>query len=84
MKTEKDLRDYLTDYPQQVAFGEEPSEVVLDRYHTASFVLTNDGQPLVRTAVREVRRVEGGAEPALVRGPHHRADTRLSAQGGKG
>ena len=42
------------------------------------------GEPLVRTAVREVRGVEGGAEPVRVRGPHHRADTRLSAQGGKG
>ena len=48
MKTEKDVRDYLTDYPRQVAFGEEPSEVVFDRYHTAGFVLTNDGLPLDR------------------------------------
>jgi len=43
-----DLVRYLTDYPRQIAFGEEPPETVLDRYHTPDYVVVNDGIALDR------------------------------------
>ncbi|MGI5520044.1 nuclear transport factor 2 family protein [Micromonospora sp. CA-259024] len=43
-----DLQGYLTNYPQEVSFGDDPAEVVFDRYHTPDFVLYNDGLPLDR------------------------------------
>jgi hypothetical protein len=39
---------YLTQYPQEVAFGEEDPGAVFDRYHTADFVMWNDGIELDR------------------------------------
>jgi hypothetical protein len=43
-----DLRDYLTRYPSEIAFGDEEPGAVFDRYHTPDFVLFNDGLPLRR------------------------------------
>lgn len=43
-----DLTAYLTNYPREVAFGNEKPDTVFDRYHTNDFVLVNDGLPLDR------------------------------------
>jgi hypothetical protein len=43
-----DVADYLVQYPQEVAFGEEDAEAVFDRYHTPEFVMCNDGIQLDR------------------------------------
>lgn len=43
-----DLVRYLTRYPEEVTFGDEPPETVLDRYHTYDHVLVNDGIALDR------------------------------------
>lgn len=40
---------YLTDYPAEIAFGDDPPETVLDRYHTPDHVIVNDGIALDRT-----------------------------------
>jgi hypothetical protein len=39
---------YLTQYPQEVTFGEQNAETVFDRYHTPDFVMCNDGIQLDR------------------------------------
>ena len=55
-----DLHGYLTNYPQEISFGDEPAEDVFDRYHTPDYVLYNDGLPLDREKllahVRPVRK----------------------------
>ena len=43
-----DLRGYLINYPQEISFGDEPAEIVFDRYHVPDFVLYNDGFALDR------------------------------------
>jgi hypothetical protein len=43
-----DFAAYLSQYPQEVAFGEEDAGVVFDRYHTPDFVMCNDGIRLDR------------------------------------
>ncbi len=43
-----DLVRYLVQYPEEVTFGDEPPETVLDRYHTRDHVLVNDGIVLDR------------------------------------
>ena len=43
-----DVRDYLTRYPHDVAFGDEDPAAVFDRYHVPEFVLHNDGIVLDR------------------------------------
>lgn len=43
-----DVAAYLTGYPQEVTFGDEDAEMVFDRYHTADFVMCNDGMQLDR------------------------------------
>ena len=44
----EDLIRYLTDYPEEIAFGDEPADTVLDRYHTRDYVVVNDGIELDR------------------------------------
>jgi hypothetical protein len=39
---------YLTQYPQEIAFGTQDAGTVFDRYHTPDFVMRNDGIPLDR------------------------------------
>jgi hypothetical protein len=39
---------YLSQYPQEVAFGVEDAGTVFDRYHTPDFVMCNDGIQLDR------------------------------------
>jgi hypothetical protein len=39
---------YLSQYPREVAFGEEDAGIVFDRYHTPDFVMCNDGMHLDR------------------------------------
>ena len=43
-----DVAVYLSQYPQEVAFGEEDAGTVFDRYHTPDFVMCNDGIQLDR------------------------------------
>jgi hypothetical protein len=43
-----DLAGYLARYAREAAFANEPPADVFDRYHTADFVLTNDGVRLDR------------------------------------
>lgn len=42
------IASYLTEYPQEVAFGTEDAGTVFDRYHAPDFVMCNDGIPLDR------------------------------------
>lgn len=44
----RDLSAYLTRYPREIVLGGEAPAAVFDRYHTADFVLCNDGLPLDR------------------------------------
>jgi hypothetical protein len=44
----KDLSAYLTRYPHELTFGDDEPGTVFDRYHSADFVLYNDGLPLDR------------------------------------
>jgi hypothetical protein len=39
---------YLSQYPQEIAFGKEDAATVFDRYHTPDFVMCNDGMHLDR------------------------------------
>jgi hypothetical protein len=48
IETTDDLVRYLTDYPGEIAFGDEPPETVLDRYHTRDYMVVNDGIELDR------------------------------------
>src|SRR3954466_4589264 len=43
-----DVATYLSEYPAQVAFGEDDPATVFDRYHTPDFVMCNDGIQLDR------------------------------------
>jgi hypothetical protein len=43
-----DLTGYLRSYIDEMAFGEEAPDVILDRYHTADFEYHNDGVRLDR------------------------------------
>lgn len=43
-----DVAAYLTQYPQEVTFGEEDAGTVFDRYHTPDFIMCNDGIRLDR------------------------------------
>jgi hypothetical protein len=43
-----DVADYLVQYPQEVAFGDEDPAAVFDRYHTPGFVMHNNGIRLDR------------------------------------
>jgi hypothetical protein len=43
-----ELQEYLSRYPNELAFGAEEAEVVFDRYHAPGFVLYSDGLPLDR------------------------------------
>lgn len=42
------LAAYLSQYPQEVTFGDEDAATVFDRYHTPDFVMYNDGIQLER------------------------------------
>lgn len=48
IRTEADLVGYLTRYPVEVTFGDEPSEAVFDRYHREDFLMVSDGVSLDR------------------------------------
>src|SRR3954453_17020181 len=43
-----DVATYLSEYPAQVAFGEDDPATVFDLYHTPDFVMCNDGIQLDR------------------------------------
>lgn len=76
IETAEDLTRYLSDYPREVAFGDEPAETVLDRYHTPDYVVVNDGIELdrqrlldhVRPARRRAAEVSVDVKDALVAG----------------
>lgn len=38
-----DLAGYLTRYPQELTFGDEEPETVMDRYHTSDYEMVSDG-----------------------------------------
>ncbi len=44
----RDLTAYLTEYPREVAFGDEDAAAVFDRYHVPQFEMINDGVRLDR------------------------------------
>jgi phosphodiesterase/alkaline phosphatase D-like protein len=44
----EDLAGYLTGYPQQLTFGDDEPADVMDRYHTPTFEMINDGIRLDR------------------------------------
>lgn len=88
IETAEDLTRYLTDYPREVAFGDEPAETVLDRYHTADYVVVNDGVALdrqrlldhVRPARKRAADVSVDVKDALVDGDRVAARFVLTAQ----
>ena len=43
-----DVTAYLSQYPQEVAFGKDEAGTAFDRYHTPDFVMCNDGIQLDR------------------------------------
>jgi hypothetical protein len=77
-----DLTRYLTSYPNEVTFGDEPPEVVLDRYHAPGCVIASDGIEMdrqrlldhVRPARRRVAEVRVDVIDALV------SDARVAAR----
>jgi SnoaL-like domain len=44
----RDLAGYLTRYSQQIIFGDQEPAAVMDRYHTPTFEMINDGVRLDR------------------------------------
>ena len=82
-----DLREYLTRYPHDVAFGDEDPETVFDRYHAPGFVLRNDGVTLdrtrllahVRPARKRATRVHTEVHEALTAGDQVAARYTLTA-----
>lgn len=46
--SERDLRDYLTAYAREMAFGQEDAATVLERWHTPEIRWFNDGVLLDR------------------------------------
>lgn len=64
-----DVGTYLTQYPQELTFGEEDAEAVFDRYHTPDFVMCNDGIRLDREKllahVRPARKRAKGVQVAV-------------------
>lgn len=87
-----DLVRYLTDYPREIAFGDEPPETVLDRYHTRDYVVVNDGIELdrrrllehVRPARKRAADVSVDVKDALVTGDRVAARYVLTALMRKG
>lgn len=55
---EADLTEFLTRYPERMAFGDEDPGRILDRWFTPDFVLRNDGLAMDR------RRLIDHARPA--------------------
>ena len=88
----RDLAAYLTEYPNEIAFGHEEPGEVFDRYHTPDFVLYNDGMPLdrdkllahVRPARRRAASVHIEVHEALVSGNRVAARYSLTAVMNKG
>ncbi len=58
LRTEADLTEFLTRYPQEMAFGDEQPELVLDRWFVPGVVIRSDGVALDR------RRLIDHARPA--------------------
>lgn len=92
IRDQADLVDYLTQYPEQIAFGDEPPEVVFDRYHAPDFVMASDGIPLdrqrmidhARPARRRARAVQVEVQDAVVAGDRVAARYVLAADMRKG
>ncbi|MBJ7356034.1 nuclear transport factor 2 family protein [Nocardioides sp.] len=92
IRTADDLAQYLIDYPREIAFGDEPPETVLDRYHTPDYVVVNDGIELdrqrlldhVRPARKRAADVGVEVHDALVVGDRVAARFVLTAQLRKG
>lgn len=92
ISTADDLVRYLTRYPEELAFGDEPPEVVLDRYHTPEYVVVNDGLELdrqrlvehARPARKRASAVRVDVSDALVDGDRVAARYVLTAQMRKG
>ena len=88
----EDLAGYLTRYPEELAFGTEDPEAVLDRYHTPDLEYCNDGTVLSRDAllahVRPVRKrataVRVDVHEAVVTGDRVAARYTLTATMRKG
>ncbi|MDT3441022.1 MULTISPECIES: hypothetical protein [unclassified Pseudofrankia] len=88
----EDLRAYLTRYPEELTFGDEPPGEVFDRYHTPDFVMVSDGVALdrqrlidhVTPARRRAVAVAVEVADALVAGDRVAARYTLSATMRKG
>ncbi|MFG3297998.1 nuclear transport factor 2 family protein [Micromonospora chersina] len=71
-----DLAHYLRSYVQEMAFGDEAPDLVLDRYHTSDIAWLTDGLHLdrarliahARPARRNVTRCDLDVHDTLVRG----------------
>jgi hypothetical protein len=83
---------YLTHYPQQITFGDQDPDTVMDHYHTADFEMTNDGIRLdrdrllahVRTGRRNAAGVQVVVHDAVVNGDGLAARYTLTATMRKG
>ncbi len=58
ISTARDLTHYLTSYPDEITFGEEAPEVVLDRYYAPGCVIANDASSWIASdsSIMSVRR----------------------------
>jgi hypothetical protein len=83
-----DLAGYLTRYPQEITFGDEEAETVLDRYHVPGYELVNDGVVLdrqrllehVRPARKRASAIQVDVDDALTDGDRVAARYRLCAR----
>jgi hypothetical protein len=88
----EDLTHYLTAFPGEITFGDEPPETVFDRYHAAGYEMVNDGVRLdrqrlldhVRPARKRARAVRVEVLDALVDGDRFAARYVLTAAMRKG
>ncbi|MGH3648560.1 MAG: nuclear transport factor 2 family protein [Micromonosporaceae bacterium] len=82
-----DLAGYLTRYPEEITFGGEDPETVLDRYHTPDYAIVNDGIRLdrqrlldhIRPARKRATAVRVEVHDTLVDGDRAAARYRLDA-----
>ena len=92
LMTATDLAAYLVRYPEELTFGDEDPENVLDRYHTPDYELVNDGVTVDRQRLLEhvgparkrAVEVKVDVDEALVDGDWVAARYRLTATMRKG
>jgi hypothetical protein len=92
LRTIEALSRYLREYPEEITFGDQPPEDVLDRYHAEDYVMVNDGIELdrqrlldhVRPARKRAQAVSVDVHDVVVDGDRVAARYELVAEMRKG